>query len=108
MTRYAKASRLRLVIGILTIVLAGAASADPAIVRLQVQDDGSVDLGGIHFTDETKLQAALKALANRQPRPEVHLRGDKNVSFEKLGRIILLMQKAGLAKRVGFTTEPPK
>ena len=37
--------------------------------------------------------------------PEVHIRGDKNVRFEAIGRVILACQKAGIQK-VGFITEP--
>lgn len=37
--------------------------------------------------------------------PEVHIRGDKNVRFEAIGRVILACQQAGIQK-VGFITEP--
>jgi biopolymer transport protein ExbD len=37
--------------------------------------------------------------------PEVHIRGDKNVRFEAVGRVILACQEAGILK-VGFLTEP--
>ena len=37
--------------------------------------------------------------------PEVHIRGDKNVRFEAVGRVILACQQAGIQK-VGFITEP--
>jgi len=46
-----------------------------------------------------RAQAAGKTL------PEVHIRGDKNVRFEAIGRVILACQKAGIQK-VGFITEP--
>ena len=37
--------------------------------------------------------------------PEVHIRGDRNVRFEAIGRVILACQQAGIQK-VGFITEP--
>jgi len=37
--------------------------------------------------------------------PEVHIRGDKDVRFEAVGRVILAAQQAGILK-VGFITEP--
>ena len=40
-----------------------------------------------------------------KPLPEVHIRGDKNVRFQALGRVILACQQAGVPK-VGFITEP--
>ena len=35
----------------------------------------------------------------------MHIRGDKNVRFEAMGRVILACQQAGIQK-VGFITEP--
>ena len=37
--------------------------------------------------------------------PEVHIRGDRGVRFEAVGRVILACQEAGIMK-VGFLTEP--
>ena len=37
--------------------------------------------------------------------PEVHIRGDRNVRFEAIGRVILACQQAGIQK-VGCITEP--
>jgi biopolymer transport protein ExbD len=37
--------------------------------------------------------------------PEVHIRGDRNVRFEAVGRVIFAAQQAGILK-VGFLTEP--
>jgi biopolymer transport protein ExbD len=49
--------------------------------------------------------AALKRGAAINKLPEVHIRGDKNVRFEAIGRVILACQRAGIQK-VGFITEP--
>ena len=37
--------------------------------------------------------------------PEVHIRGDKDVRFEAIGRVVLACQEIGIPK-VGFLTEP--
>ena len=37
--------------------------------------------------------------------PEVHIRGDRNVRFAAVGRVIFAAQQAGILK-VGFITEP--
>jgi biopolymer transport protein ExbD len=50
----------------------------------------------------TKLKDAV---ARHKSLPEVHIRGDKNVRFEAVGRVILACQQAGIQK-VGFITEP--
>ena len=55
-----------------------------------------------------KLVDALRAaIAAHKSLPEVHIRGDKNVRFEAVGRVILACQQAGIQK-VGFITEPHK
>ena len=60
--------------------------------------------------DQTKMKrnfvdALRRAQATNKPFPEVHIRGDKNVRFEAIGRVILACQQAGIQK-VGFITEP--
>ena len=40
-----------------------------------------------------------------RPYPEVHIRADKDVRFQAVGRVVLACQIAGIMK-VGFLTEP--
>lgn len=42
-----------------------------------------------------------------KPQPEFHLRADRNVRYEFVGRTIVLAQRAGVSK-VGFITEPDR
>jgi len=51
------------------------------------------------------VDALKRAQATNKPFPEVHIRGDQNVRFEAIGRVILACQRAGIQK-VGFITEP--
>ena len=51
------------------------------------------------------VDALKRAVATHKPLPEVHIRGDKNVRFQAIGRVILACQQAGIQK-VGFITEP--
>ncbi len=51
------------------------------------------------------LTALLRAAKAGTPLPEVHIRADKDVRFEAVGRAILAAQQAGVPK-VGFITEP--
>jgi len=51
------------------------------------------------------VDALRRAAAAHKPFPEVHIRGDKSVRFEAIGRVILACQQAGIQK-VGFITEP--
>jgi len=50
-------------------------------------------------------QAMLRASAAGQSLPEVHIRADKDVRFEAVGRIVYDAQIASVPK-VGFLTEP--
>jgi biopolymer transport protein ExbD len=49
--------------------------------------------------------ALRRAVATGHPLPEVHIRGDKDVRFEAVGRVVLSAQIAGIQK-VGFLLEP--
>ena len=51
------------------------------------------------------VDALKRAAASGKTLPEVHIRGDKGVRFEAIGRVFLACQKAGIQK-VGFITEP--
>jgi len=66
--------------------------------------------GGIFWNREAVAFPALldkmKTVAVLVPQPEVHIRGDLDVRYEFVGRVILACQRAGIAK-VGFITEPP-
>jgi biopolymer transport protein ExbD len=56
-----------------------------------------------HFADAIRrAQARGLSAANM---PEVHIRGDRDVRFEAVGRVIFAAQQAGILK-VGFLTEP--
>lgn len=53
----------------------------------------------------TRFVDALKHAKSPQALPEVHIRGDENVRFQAVGRVVLASQEAGVPK-VGFITEP--
>jgi len=76
----------------------------PQTVRL------SVDAAGSYYWNETPvadkdLQGMLKAEAAKDPQPELHIRGDKAVRYEKVAQAMAAAQLAGLRK-IGFITEP--
>ena len=56
--------------------------------------------------DIEALVTRLKIEAVKEPQPEVHIRGDKDVRYECVGRVVVACQRAGIFK-VGFITEPP-
>ena len=76
----------------------------PETIRL------SVDAKGDYYWNENKIEdAALPALlgteAAKEPQPELHIRGDKDVRYERVAQAMSAAQQAGVRK-IGFITEP--
>jgi len=80
----------------------------PENIVIAVTEDETTYYNNVPVDQPTMLNnfvAALKRGAAKNKLPEVHIRGDKNVRFEAIGRVILACQRAGIQK-VGFITEP--
>ena len=76
----------------------------PETIRL------SVDAQGAYYWNESKVEdAALPALlaaeAAKNPQPDLHIRGDKEVRYERVAQAMAAAQLAGV-KKIGFITEP--
>ena len=70
----------------------------------------SVDAQGHYFWNDTPvlesdLSARLTQAAAQQPQPELHIRGDKAVRYERVAQLMALARQAGVNK-IGFVTEP--
>ncbi|MGC4394015.1 ExbD/TolR family protein [Hydrogenophaga sp. T2] len=70
----------------------------------------SVDADGHYFWNEQRvadaeLDGLLSAAASQNPQPELHIRGDKAVRYERVALAMAAARKAGLRK-IGFITEP--
>lgn len=50
-------------------------------------------------------QALKQSIARGAPPPEVHIRGDRDVRFEAIGKVVLAVQEAGVPK-IAFLLEP--
>ena len=77
----------------------------PETVLLTEQADGSYVLGEEKIADE-QLTLRLQAEAAKTPQPDLHLRGDRDVRYERVAQAMAAAQQAGIA-RIGFITEPP-
>ena len=77
----------------------------PENILLAVTKDGDVYWNTKLYSDPEALVEALKKESVKDPQPEVHIRGDQDVRYESVGRLIVACQRAGIAK-VGFITEP--
>ncbi len=78
----------------------------PENVVIAVNRDGEIFWGMEQVPDVEALVTRLKAVSTQEPQPEVHIRGDGEVRYESVGRVVLAAQRAGIYK-VGFITEPP-
>ena len=76
----------------------------PQTVRLSVDAQGSYYWNDTRMA-EANLEPMLRAEAARNPQPELHIRGDKSVRYEKVAQAMAAAQRAGLRK-IGFITEP--
>jgi biopolymer transport protein ExbD len=78
----------------------------PENILISINRDGDVFWGQTPMRDSEELVDRLKKESVRVPQPEVHIRGDLNVRYESVGKVVVACQRAGIAK-VGFITEPP-
>jgi biopolymer transport protein ExbD len=76
----------------------------PETVRLSVDADGRYYVNDAKISDE-ELAPRLQAAAAQNPQPDLHIRGDKAVRYERVAQAMAAAQQAGLRK-IGFITEP--
>ncbi|MFZ2296074.1 MAG: biopolymer transporter ExbD [Polaromonas sp.] len=76
----------------------------PETIRLSVDAEGAYFINDSKITDE-ELTPRLKAAAAQNPQPDLHIRGDKSVRYERVAQAMAAAQQAGLRK-IGFITEP--
>jgi biopolymer transport protein ExbD len=76
----------------------------PETIRLSVDASGAYFLNDKPVSDEA-LPALLQSEAARQPQPDLHIRGDRAVRYERVAQAMAMAQQAGLRK-IGFITEP--
>ena len=70
----------------------------------------SVDADGAYFLNQTKvsnteLARQLQQAAAQNLQPDLHIRGDKAVRYERVAQAMAAAQQAGV-KKIGFVTEP--
>jgi biopolymer transport protein ExbD len=78
----------------------------PENIVLAVNREGEMYWGTERLPDIEALVKRLKVESVKEPQPEVHIRGDSEVRYEAVGRVVVACQRAGIFK-VGFITEPP-
>lgn len=76
----------------------------PETIQLSVDAQGGYFLDDVGISDK-ELPLRLKAAAAQNPQPDLHIRGDKAVRYERVAQAMAAAQQAGLHK-IGFITEP--
>jgi biopolymer transport protein ExbD len=76
----------------------------PENINLAVTKDGDVFWNRTQVTNDELLKK-LEGESQKNPQPEVHIRGDQTTRYESIGKVIMTAQRAGIAK-VSFITSP--
>jgi len=87
------------------------ASSNVNVTRPEHIEFGIRESGELFWSGEAVALEALPqrfaAQAGKQPQPELHIRADRHVHYEKVAQVMALAAKAGLV-RIGFVSEPVK
>ena len=78
----------------------------PENINLVIDANGEIYEGTRRIESFDSLRTYIISRATEVPQPEVHIRADRNVRYESVGRAIVAVQRGGILK-VGFITEPP-
>ena len=81
-----------------------AENARPETIRVSVDASGAYFWNESAITDD-RLVVQLTSSAARQPQPELHIRGDRQVRYERVAQVMAAAQRSGIRK-IGFITEP--
>ena len=85
------------------------AQTTPSVERLETVTISVTADGLTHWdesvVDEAGLDDKLRSAAAQQPQPEIHIRGDRKVDYERVIKVMAAAQRAGIVK-LGFVTDP--
>jgi biopolymer transport protein ExbD len=76
----------------------------PAHIEFGIRANGELFWNGAPMALDA-LPLSFAAAALQQPQPELHMRADRHVHYEKVAQVLALAAKAGLV-RIGFVSEP--
>lgn len=76
----------------------------PETVNLSIDAQGQYFWNAQAISDEA-LVTQLQAEGAKEPQADLHIRGDKNVRYERVAQAMAAAQRAGVRK-IGFVTDP--
>ena len=74
------------------------AASKPEVVQIDVDFDGTVLWNGEVVADRAALEARMREKAAQPVQPEVHLRPNKLVRYERVAAVLASAQRLGLKK----------
>jgi len=77
------------------------AATEPEVVRIDIDFDGTVLWNGEALPDRASLEARMKEKAAQAVQPDVHLRPNKLVKYERVAFVMAAAQRLGL-KKIGM------
>jgi biopolymer transport protein ExbD len=83
------------------------AKTRPEDITIAINKAGDLYWNEAPIADNPTLLQRLKDRAAADPQPAVHIRADKDVRYEAVGRVVADCQRAGIAK-VSFIVEPDR
>lgn len=78
----------------------------PEHIEFGIREDGTLYWNGA-LVSEQELAGRFAAEAARQPQPELHIRADRHVEYEKVAQVMSAAARAGLV-RIAFVTDPAR
>lgn len=78
--------------------------AKPQSINVSIDAQGKV-FWNQSEVDQAALESNIAQAAQQQPQPELHLRADRDVRYERVAEVMAAAQHGGLGK-IGFITEP--
>ena len=76
----------------------------PTHIEFSIRESGELFWNGEPVSLES-LPQRFAVVSQKQPQPELHLRADRHVHYEKVAQVMALAAKAGLV-RIGFVSDP--
>ncbi len=76
----------------------------PDHIELGIREDGALFWNG-EPAERDVLPERFRAAASGQPQPELHIRADRHVHYERVAQVMAVAAKAGLV-RIGFVSDP--
>jgi biopolymer transport protein ExbD len=73
----------------------------PEVIDLDITSDGMIVWNGTAVASTQQLESYLRAEAQKDPQPEIHLRADRRVKYDFVAKVLASAQRNRM-KKMGF------